>query len=250
MPALNLNDLIAIGLCALGLVLLLLNSLIHRSAPYTWLRKNPAMLKAESLSDAAAEQGQRLTFGLGTDLSLSAQSLVSLPVWKYLSRRGLFNDQPDQAISGEGELACLSRMVLRGNYQDAVATELFRPDYALLGGLFPYAYLAGLLPEAASHVNAGLVLYGPHQAESLLAIDTAERKGVPVVALSDSLSAQAVFLTSSAELSLGEDFYDGGASLQANPAAAVAQRVQDILRILIAFGLIAGAVLKLMGIWA
>jgi len=49
---------------------------------------------------------------------------------------------------------------------------------------------------------------------------------------------------------LGEDFYDGGASLQANPAAAVAQRVQDILRILIAFGLIAGAVLKLMGIWA
>jgi len=249
MPTLSLNDLVAIGLCVLALLALGMNLLVHRKHPYIGLRKTSAVRSSEILSQAAAEQGKRLTIGLGLDVADSVTAMANLPVLAALTRRSIFTDQPVRATSGGGTLASLSQSVVRGTYQGAVAPELFKPDYALLAGLSPYAYLAGLLPQAASRANAGIMLYGPHRPESLLAADIAERKGNPVIALTSDLSAQAVLLASSAQLSFGEDYFDGGASLQVNSSAAAALQAQDLLRIVITIGLIAGAVLRLLGVW-
>lgn len=249
MPTLSLNDLVAIGLCVLALLALGMNLLVHRKHPYIGLRKTSAVRSSEILSQAAAEQGKRLTIGLGLDVADSVTAMASLPMLAALIRRSIFTDQPVRATSGGGTLASLSQSVVRGTYQGAVAPELFKPDYALLAGLSPYAYLAGLLPQAASRANAGIMLYGPHRPESLLAADIAERKGNPVIALTSDLSAQAVLLASSAQLSFGEDYFDGGASLEVNPSAAASLRAQDLLRIVITIGLIAGAVLRLLGVW-
>ena len=249
MPTLSLNDLVAIGLCVLALLALGMNLLVHRKHPYIGLRKTSAVRSSEILSQAAAEQGKRLTIGLGLDVADSVTAMASLPVLAELTRRSIFTDQPVRATSGGGTLASLSQSLVRGTYQGAVAPELFKPDYALLAGLSPYAYLAGLLPQAASRANAGIMLYGPHRPESLLAADIAERKGNPVIALTSDLSAQAVLLASSAQLSFGEDYFDGGASLEVNPSAAASLRAQDLLRIVITIGLIAGAVLRLLGVW-
>ena len=249
MPTLSLNDLVAIGLCVLALLALGMNLLVHRKHPYIGLRKTSAVRSSEILSQATAEQGKRLTIGLGLDVADSVTAMANLPMLAALTRRSIFTDQPVRATSGGGTLASLSQSVVRGTYQGAVAPELFKPDYALLAGLSPYAYLAGLLPQAASRANAGIMLYGPHRPESLLAADLAERKGNPVIALTSDLSAQAVLLASSAQLSLGEDYFDGGASLQSNPSAAAALQAQDLLRIVITIGLIAGAVLRLLGVW-
>jgi len=249
MPVLSLNDLVAIGLCVLALLALGMNLLVHRKHPYIGLRKTSAVRSSEILSQAAAEQGKRLTIGLGLDVADSVTAMASLPMLAALIRRSIFTDQPVRATSGGGTLASLSQSVVRGTYQGAVAPELFKPDYALLAGLSPYAYLAGLLLQAASRANAGIMLYGPHRPESLLAADIAERKGNPVIALTSDLSAQAVLLASSAQLSFGEDYFDGGASLEVNPSAAASLRAQDLLRIVITIGLIAGAVLRLLGVW-
>ena len=249
MPVLSLNDLVAIGLCVLALLALGMNLLVHRKHPYIGLRKTSAVRSSEILSQSAAEQGKRLTIGLGLDVADSVTAMASLPMLAALIRRSIFTDQPVRATSGGGTLASLSQSVVRGTYQGAVAPELFKPDYALLAGLSPYAYLAGLLPQAASRANAGIMLYGPHRPESLLAADIAERKGNPVIALTSDLSAQAVLLASSAQLSFGEDYFDGGASLQVNSSAAAALQAQDLLRIVITIGLIAGAVLRLLGVW-
>ena len=249
MPTLSLNDLVAIGLCVLALLALGMNLLMHRKHPYIGLRKTSAVRSSEILSQAAAEQGKRLTIGLGLDVADSVTAMASLPMLAALIRRSIFTDQPVRATSGGGTLASLSQSLVRGTYQGAVAPELFKPDYALLAGLSPYAYLAGLLPQAASRANAGIMLYGPHRPESLLAADLAERKGNPVIALTSDLSAQAVLLASSAQLSFGEDYFDGGASLQVNSSAAAALQAQDLLRIVITIGLIAGAVLRLLGVW-
>ena len=249
MPTLSLNDLVAIGLCVLALLALGMNLLVHRKHPYIGLRKTSAVRSSEILSQAAAEQGKRLTIGLGLDVADSVTAMASLPMLAALIRRSIFTDQPVRATSGGGTLASLSQSVVRGTYQGALAPELFKPDYALLAGLSPYAYLAGLLPQAASRANAGIMLYGPHRPESLLAADIAERKGNPVIALTSDLSAQAVLLASSAQLSFGEDYFDGGASLQVNSSAAAALQAQDLLRIVITIGLIAGAVLRLLGVW-
>ena len=249
MPTLSLNDLVAIGLCVLALLALGMNLLVHRKHPYIGLRKTSAVRSSEILSQATAEQGKRLTIGLGLDVADSVTAMANLPMLAALTRRSIFTDQPVRATSGGGTLASLSQSVVRGTYQGAVAPELFKPDYALLAGLSPYAYLAGLLPQAASRANAGIMLYGPHRPESLLAADLAERKGNPVIALTSDLSAQAVLLASSAQLSFGEDYFDGGASLEVNPSAAASLRAQDLLRIVITIGLIAGAVLRLLGVW-
>ena len=248
MPTLSLNDLVAIGLCVLALLALGMNLLVHRKHPYIGLRKTSAVRSSEILSQAAAEQGKRLTIGLGLDVADSVTAMASLPMLAALIRRSIFTDQPVRATSGGGTLASLSQSVVRGTYQGAVAPELFKPDYALLAGLSPYAYLAGLLPQAASRANAGIMLYGPHRPESLLAADLAKHKGNPVIALTSDLSAQAVLLASSAQLSFGEDYFDGGASLQVNSSAAAALQAQDLLRIVITIGLIAGAVLRLLGV--
>ena len=249
MPTLSLNDLVAIGLCVLALLALGMNLLVHRKHPYIGLRKTSAVRSSEILSQATAEQGKRLTIGLGLDVADSVTAMANLPMLAALTRRSIFTDQPVRATSGGGTLASLSQSVVRGTYQGAVAPELFKIDYALLAGLSPYAYLAGLLPQAASRANAGIMLYGPHRPESLLAADIAERKGNPVIALTSDLSAQAVLLASSAQLSFGEDYFDGGASLQVNSSAAAALQAQDLLRIVITIGLIAGAVLRLLGVW-
>ena len=249
MPTLSLNDLVAIGLCVLALLALGMNLLVHRKHPYIGLRKTSAVRSSEILSQATAEQGKRLTIGLGLDVADSVTAMANLPMLAALTRRSIFTDQPVRATSGGGTLASLSQSVVRGTYQGAVAPELFKIDYALLAGLSPYAYLAGLLPQAASRANAGIMLYGPHRPESLLAADLAERKGNPVIALTSDLSAQAVLLASSAQLSFGEDYFDGGASLQVNSSAAAALQAQDLLRIVITIGLIAGAVLRLLGVW-
>jgi hypothetical protein len=249
MPALIINDLLAIGLCVLALVALGVGFLVQRKRPYVGLRKTLAVRSTEILSQAAAEQGKRLTIGLGLDVADSTTAMASLPVLAALTRRSIFTDQPVRAASGGGTLACLSQSVVRGTYQGAVAPELFKLDYALPAGLSPYAYLAGLLPQAASRANAGVVLYGPHKPESLLIADLAERKGYPIIALTSNLSAQAALLTSAAQISFGEDYFDGGASLQVNRAAAAALQAQDLLRIVIALGLIAAAVLHLLGVW-
>ena len=249
MPTLSLNDLVAIGLCVLALLALGMNLLVHRKHPYIGLRKTSAVRSSEILSQATAEQGKRLTIGLGLDVADSVTAMANLPMLAALTRRSIFTDQPVRATSGGGTLASLSQSVVRGTYQGAVAPELFKIDYALLAGLSPYAYLAGLLPQAASRANAGIMLYGPHRPECLLAADIAKHKGNPVIMLTSDLSAQAVLLASSAQLSLGEDYFDGGASLEVNPSAAASLRAQDLLRIVITIGLIAGAVLRLLGVW-
>ena len=150
MPVLSLNDLVAIGLCVLALLALGMNLLVHRKHPYIGLRKTSAVRSSEILSQAAAEQGKRLTIGLGLDVADSVTAMANLPMLAALTRRSIFTDQPVRATSGGGTLASLSQSVVRGTYQGAVAPELFKIDYALLAGLSPYAYLAGLLPQAAS----------------------------------------------------------------------------------------------------
>ncbi len=245
-------DLLSLAIVLLALLSLGLNLLIHRKYPYRCLRKNDALLDAEKLMHAAAEKGLRLTIGLGANPNNSVPapaSLAGLPVLRLMTMRSVFNDRPAQALSGDGALASLSQLIVRGKYQNALATELFKPDFGLLAGAAPYAYLAGLLPEVNYRANAGVFLIGRHRPETLLAANLADQKGIPLVAGSDELSTQAVLFATNARLCLGEDALYAGAALETDASAAAALRAQDWLRVLAALGLLAGAVLKLLGAW-
>ncbi len=56
-------------------------------------------------------------------------------------------------------------------------------------------------------------------------------------------------LATNARLCLGEDALNAGAALESDPGAAASVRAQDWLRVLAVLGLLAGAVLKLLGVW-
>ncbi len=245
-------DLLAIAIVCLALLSLAIALLTSRKHPYSNLRKNEALLDAEKLMHEAAEKGLRLTIGLGVSQVSSAPTpanLAGLPVLRLMSRRSVFNDQPAQALAGDGALAALGQLIVRGKYQNALATELFKPDFGLLAGATPYAYLAGLLPEVNYRANAGVFLLGSQRPETILAASLAEQKDLPLVAGTDDLSAQAVLLATNARLCLGEDALNAGAALESDPGAAASVRAQDWLRVLAVLGLLAGAVLKLLGVW-
>ncbi|MEN6555104.1 MAG: DUF6754 domain-containing protein [Anaerolineaceae bacterium] len=245
-------DLLALAIVILALLCLGLALLTQRRHPYRNLRKNEALLDAEKLMHEAAEKGLRLTIGLGAGQQTSAPApanLAGLPVLRLMSRRSVFNDQPAQALAGDGALAALAQLIVRGKYQNAFATELFKPDFAVLAGASPYAYLAGLLPEVNYRANAGVFLFGSQRPEIILAASLAEQKDLPLVAGTDDLSAQAALFATNARLCLGEDALHAGAALETDPGAAASVRAQDWLRVLAVLGLLVGAALKLLGVW-
>ncbi len=251
MLGLNVNDWTGIFLVVPALLVLLIQLVLARSNARRRCRKVAAISDIESLMHESAERGERLVLGLGANLALQNPGVAGaagLPVLRAAARRSVFNDYPSHALSGDGALACISQMVVRGGYQNALATELFRPDYALLAGATPYSYIAGLLPGVNQRHNAGLILAGPLQPETILALDLAQRQSLPAIALSSQLSTQAVFFTSAAQLGLGEDYFAAG-ELLPDPAPLLASmQTQDVLRVLLALGLLAGAALKILGV--
>lgn len=247
---LTVNDQVALAISVLALLALVLSMSLKRKTPYQGLRKHPTWLALKAIVHGSAEKGEQLWLGVGDTLidSASISGAQGLNLQRTVARRSIFNDHPALTLSGGGSLALMSRMLAHGAYEQAVAPELFRNNMATLAGPGSPAYLAGLLPEIVRPTGGGLVLSGHSRPEIFLAVDQADRKGMPVVASSDSISAQAAFFASPALTTLGEDYFSAGAALEEEPGSGHAVRSLDWLRVAVALGLVIGAVLKLAGV--
>jgi hypothetical protein len=248
---LTLSDLVAFVIVVLAALALLVNLVFQRKRTNFGLKNVPAVTAISAFQHEAAEKGKRLTFGFGdgfSNRSVSLNSLVGLSVWRYTAARAVFNDQPTQAVSGTGALTMISQMVLCGVYQDAVAVELFRPEHVLLGGVSEAASVAGLLPEINQDANSAVAMLGSFTPLSGLAANLATRKHLPIVAMVDTLNAQATFFVTTPLATLGEDFYGAEVSLSRQPGASAQLRTQDWLRVAAIIALLIGALLKLTGV--
>lgn len=247
---LPLNDLLALALGILGLLFLLINLLL--------LQKNhpkhspePAKEAVEHLLHVSSEEGHRLVVGLGhalanTNFDLAGASGLSLQ--RALLRRSLFNDHPLQSFSGDGVLACLSRMVAHGAYRGALASELFSGSLSQLSSTTPMAYTASLVNQIPDASNAGLLLAGQMSPVILLALDQADRQSLPTISAMSSLSGQAAgFFGNSVNL-MGEDVFSAAGKLDQRKSALASLSAQDWLRVAIALGLLLGAILKMGGV--
>ncbi|MGB4596110.1 MAG: DUF6754 domain-containing protein [Anaerolineaceae bacterium] len=251
MTSLPLSDLIALVIVFLAAMALLVNLILQRKQNDPELKSVPAVTAISAFQHEAAENGKRLTFGLGDGFStrsVSLNSLVSLSAWRDTAARAVFNDQPSQSVSGDGALTMISQMVQRGVYQDAVAVELFKPEQILLGGVTDAANVAGLLPEVTHSANSAVVLIGSFTPLAGLAVNLAGRKQLPIVAVSDTLTAQATFFVTTSLSSLGEDYYASEVSRPRQSNASVQWRAQDWLRIAAIVALLMGALFKLTGV--
>jgi hypothetical protein len=109
---------------------------------------NP-LKKRSRLLHVSSEQGNAwCRFGKAlTNANFDLAGASGLNLQRALLKRSLFNDHPLQSFSGDGTLACLSRMVVHGAYRGALASELFRDSLSQLSGTSPLAYTASLVNQ-------------------------------------------------------------------------------------------------------
>ncbi|MGI6250836.1 MAG: DUF6754 domain-containing protein [Anaerolineaceae bacterium] len=252
MWVITLNDWVAAGMVLLGILTLLFVRLFTQKAPYDRLAKVSAWKSLGMLMNQTAEQGKRLTLGLGSIMLMpQAQpgSLLGLSILRMVARHSTFNDHPSQTVSGDGSLALLSQMILHGVYANSVVPELFKPDDAVLCGTSPSAYIAGLMPEVNMPYSSGVVLAGHQGVLSALVLDLADRKKLESVSGTDDITAQAAQFVSPGILTIGEDVYTPAASLETDAGSAAHVRAADFLRVFLTLALLTGAILKLVGVW-
>ncbi len=241
---------IALGLLGFAAVLLFALTL--------WRRRSPAVLRPidayERLNRAvglAVENGTCLHISLGRGNLFTARggsALAGLAMLRRLAERTSASDRPPIVTSGDASLAILSQDTLHSGYRAAGAEEQYRFSTGRLTGLTPFSYAAGTMPiEHDENVSANVVI-GDLGAESALIAEASDRENSSLIAASDDLSAQAIFYASAQEPLIGEELFAGGAYIGAGAAHEASLQVQDILRWLIIVAILAGSLLKFMGL--
>jgi len=247
MTTMSRTDLVAI---ALILLLSLVNFLTQLLGKIKKNRQTPQVYdRIDDLMHRSSEEGKSLLIGLGEGLSGMAGGigdLAGLMVERALVNRVVFNDQPAQSFSADGALACISQLIVHGAYENALASELFRPEYNQLTGINSFIGLTGMLPEIARSENAGMVLIGSYRPENVLVCDLAERQRIPLIVASSSLPAQATFFPTSAESALGEDYFLPSVGRQEYTQESLSST--NSIRVIITAALVLAALLKLFGV--
>lgn len=252
MAGLSLLNFLTLLVIIVAFLFLLINYYRHLSRPYARLRKVSSFVALPGLIHAAGERGDCVELALGSQLSSAFPNLSAgngLALLPYLNSHFVFSGKAGRVSSGDGHLYCVSRMLIQGVYQDALAPELFKAEQNVYGGATPAAYVGEFMGGLQSSATAALLLSGAFSADLLPALDLAARDGISTYSFSTSLSAQMSAFLFPCSLVLGEDVYAPAAHLAASPLAAASLRAQDYLRLLLVAGLLLGIVLKLCGVW-
>lgn len=241
---------IALALIAItaGLILLLT---LQRNILRSGLRQLPAFDRLRQAIGLAVENGTRihLTLGkAGIASSTSAAGLAGLTTLERIARVSSISDRPPLASSGEGTLTLLSQDTLRAAYRQINQLELYDPHRGRLTGPTSFSYITGALPIAdGENVSAHLAIgnFGP---EIALLMEAGEQQEAFTLAATDSLNAQAALFTSSQETLIGEELFAIPAYLNSGAVYTASLQVQDILRWGVIVVIVAGSILKLLGV--
>jgi len=125
--------------------------------------------------------------------------------------------------------------------------ELYDPAQQGLGGFGPVANLAALLALTAQPRQKARILSGCYSPEAFIAIDQASRAGQETWLASPALSAQASLSVLAENSLIGEDSLYLSSGAKPAPAAFLSIQAADLVKILIAIGLLAACILKVMG---
>lgn len=244
----GIESIFGLGFLLVGALALLYFSVSKRARAGGRLRSMEAFQKLRRAIGLSVEDGKRLHVSLGNSSILgpnNASALVGLSILERAAQISLIGDRPPVATSGDGSLAILSQDTLQAAYRANNAPEQYDPDRGRLAGVTPFSYLAGIIPILpAEQVSTNLLVgyYGP---EIALFCEAAERQGAFALAASESLVAQAALYVTAHEPLIGEEMFAIPAYLQAGPVHQASLRAQDVLRWLVVFLLVVGAVLKL-----
>ena len=244
-------NLAGLGLIVFAAVLLFLLSLLQRKTAPT-LRLLPALTRLYRAVGLSVEDGTRLLVGLGGPGLLTrngASSLAGLAMLRHLTERTSLSDRPPVAVTAEPALALLAQDSLEAGYQGAGAGEYYQPTTGRVTGMTPFSAAAGTLPILTDENVSASVLVGHFGLEAALVAEAAERENTFLLGTSDDPAVQSALYASASEVLIGEELFAPGAYLGAGASHSASLTVQDILRFIIIVALLAGAGLKLFGLF-
>jgi hypothetical protein len=244
-------DVLGLGLLLLSAALLVLLG--------RWRRKDmPRLRSIEALTrlyravGLSIEDGTRLLIALGGPSLLTksgASALAGLGVLREVSQKAAVGDRPPVTVAGEASLALLAQDTLQAGYQAAGAGEYYQPVAGRLTGLTPFSAAAGTIPILDDEQVSAAALIGHFGPEAALLSDAAERSNVLLIGSTGDPGGQAALYASAPEVLIGEELFATPAYLGGGAARSASLLVHDILRWLLIFTLLAGAGLKLFGLF-
>ncbi len=247
----SLMGIAALLITLICLVLMITFTLSRRGKAQPEMRPIPAFDRLRQALGLAVEDGSRVHVSLGSARIISPQSassLVGLVMLDRVARMSSNSDRPPVATSGESALAILSQDTLRSAFRSANVLDQYEPDSGRMAGFTPFSYAAGTISTIVDENVSANLLIGHFGPEVALLTDVAEREEHFVMAASDGLTGQAVLFAAAQEPLIGEELFAGGAYLGAGSMHTASLRAQDVLRFVVAGGILVASILTLAGV--
>lgn len=249
MNAISLIGFLMVLFAAGGTILFSIKKVRAKHPPV--FRKIPAISKLRQAIGLSVEDGSCIHVSLGSADILdpnNTSTLVGLSSLHRIGQLSSTSDLPPVSSSGNGSFALLSKDVLKAVSSETNTRELYDSDQGRLTGITPFSYAVGAMDIMHNPAIRANVLIGSFGPEAGLLSTTSEEKGSFTLAVSDSITAQSIFMATTKDVLIGEELYAIPAYLAYSPVHQASLRIEDILRWLVGAGLIVGAILKLSGI--
>ncbi len=150
---------------------------------------------------------------------------------------------------GDGCLVLFANQVVQSRYQDGFSSSLASMGVRRsLPGATPLSSITGLLPELTSRPYGSLALFGNSGPVVLLLAEAVRNRGGHVFAATGTLAAQAALFLSIRDLLIGETIFMLPELASQETGYRAAWLAEDILRVLLMISLIAGVILKMVGV--
>ncbi len=247
----NLDTILGASLVVGCALLILILSLRKRSAGGGVLRPLAAFDQLRRAVGLVVEQGKRLHVSIGKTNVVDANAasgLVGLRSLERIAQISFISDRPPVVTSGDASLAILSQDTLRSVYRTNNALEMYEAERGHLTGVTPMSYVAGALPVVSEEDTGANILVGSFGPEVAFLCEAADHQDSFVLAASDSLPAQAALYAAAQEPLIGEEVFAVPAYLEAGPVHKASLHAQDFLRWALTALIVAGSILKLVGL--
>lgn len=240
----------ALSIIGFAAFLLLVLSILKRKNPAQF-REIPAFTRLARTLGLSIEDGKRLHISLGRGSLLDSRggsAFAGLAMLRIIAERTSVSDMPSVASAGDPTLGLLTQDTVQAGYQAAGVEELYVPTSGRVTGLTPFSYAAGAMHIAPNENVSTNILIGHFGPEAGLITDVSDKEHVTLIGASDNLSGQSVLFASSQDALIGEELFAAGAYLGAESSHAASLTVQDILRWIVILVILAGAVVKFLGL--
>lgn len=240
------------GVIGAAAVLLAAFSLLYKNKKPYDIREFPQLEALKASRVDAIEGGLRRTLVLGHSLfspgypGLGLGSLSSVP--GFLDPETLADGKMNIAAS-EGALVVFARQIVEQRYHDGFSRALTPMGVSSsLIGPTPFSFTAGLLSDLSAYPQQGLLLTGDFGPEASLWSEIGISKNSYVFASAGTIASQASLYLHVKDLLIGENTFLLPGLIDPSPGKKAGWVTEDILRIILIFMLIAGAILKMVGV--